>query len=232
MPEITAEQVRNVRALTGAGLFDCKQSLIESDGDVEKALVWIRKKTGQRPTRTRQATEGIIESYIHLTGGLGVLLEVNCETDFAARSEPFKTLVHDLVLQIAASNPTYVRREEVDFDHFTREQDILKAQLKAQGKPEKLWEMIITGKTDKFYQEVCLLDQPFVKDPDKTVWQVVREVEAVIGETISVRRFTRYVLGEGMVKEHKNFAAEVAAAAGIKIDGRTGDARLAAEGKS
>ncbi len=213
--EITAALVREVRDKTGAGLFDCKQSLIESDGNVEKALDWIRKKTGARPQRTKAATEGAVESYIHTSGKIGVIVEVNCETDFAARSVPFKTLIHDLALQIAASAPTYVKREDVVMDDLEHERHILKAQFEGKGKPDSIIEKILAGKLEKFYQEVCLLDKPFVKDGDKTIKTVIAEASAIIGETITVRRFTRYVMGEGLAKAQTNFAAEVAAAGGV-----------------
>jgi elongation factor Ts len=220
MAEITAQQVKDLREKTGAGMMDCKKALTESNGDTEKAVDWLRQKGISKAAAkaTRAATEGAIDSYIHMGGKIGVLVEVNSETDFAARNEKFKTLVRDIALQIAASAPTYVRREEVEPAHLEREKDVLRGQLKEQGKPESMWDKIMTGKIEKFYQEVCLLDQPFVKDPEgkKTVKQVLDEAVAVIGENIQVRRFSRFVLGEGLEKKTTDFAAEVAAAAGLQ----------------
>ena len=208
------DQVKELRERTSAGILDCKKALEESGNDVEKAAEWLKRKVGSRVANPRAATEGVVESYIHMGGKIGVLIEVNCETDFAARSDRFKTLVRDLALQVAAASPTYVDRSEVMPGVLDHETNVLKAQLKEQGKPEKLWDKIIPGKLEKFYQEHCLLDQPFVKDSEKTVQQVVNEASTVIGETIKVYRITRYVMGEGREKKQTDFAAEVAAAGG------------------
>lgn len=220
MADISAAQVKELREKTGAGLMDCKKALAANDADLEKSVDWLRQKGISKAgaKSTRAATEGAVEAYIHMGGKIGVLVEVNSETDFAARNERFRSLVKDIAMHIAAAAPLYVRREEVDTTHLEREKDVLRAQLKEQNKPEAMWEKILTGKVDKFYKEVCLLEQPFVKDPEgkKSVQDVVNEAVAVIGENIQIRRFARFVLGEGLDKKASDFAAEVAAAAGTK----------------
>ncbi len=218
--EITAKQVSELRQKTGAGMMDCKKALIESAGDQEKAVDWLRQKgiakAGAKSTRA--ATEGAVASYIHMGGKIGVLVEVNTETDFAARNERFGALVKDVAMQIAASAPLYVRREEVPAAVLERETNIIKGELKEQGKPEAMWEKILGGKIERFYRDTCLVDQIFIKDPEgkKTVDQIVKEAVAVIGENIQIRRFARFVLGEGLEKKSSDFAAEVAAAVGAK----------------
>ena len=192
---ITAQMVSDLREKTGAGLLDCKKALTEANGNVEEAIVILRKKgvASAAKKAARVTREGLIESYIHVGGKLGVMVEVNCETDFVARNDEFKTFCRDLCLQIAAANPTYVRREEVPEADLAKEREIATAQV--QGKPPAALQRIIEGKLEKYYSTVCLLDQPFVKQPEKTVKDIVTEKVAKIGENIQVRRFVRYQLG-------------------------------------
>jgi elongation factor Ts len=218
MAEVTSGLVKELREKTGAGMMDCKKALTESGGDLSKATDWLREKglaTAQKKAG-RSATEGMVGHYIHMGGKIGVLVEVNCETDFTARNEKFQALVKDLAMHIAAMNPTYVRREEVPPDVVDNEKKIYRAQLKEQGKPDAMLDKIVPGKLEKFYKDVCLLEQGFFKDPDgkRSVQQEVTDAIAVIGENINVRRFVRMALGEGLKKEHKDFAAEVSAAVG------------------
>jgi elongation factor Ts len=215
--EITAKMVQELREKTGAGMMDCKKMLTEAAGDVAKAEELLRKKglLAAAKKSARAATEGAVASYIHMGGKIGVLVEVNCETDFAARNESFQTLVKDLAMQVAAAAPLYVRREEVPSELVQKEIEIVKAQLREQKKPEAMLEKIATGKMEKYYSEICLLEQAFVKDDKKKVGDVVTEAVAKIGENIQVRRFTRYVLGEGLEKKVENYAEEVAKAAGL-----------------
>ncbi len=217
--EISAKMVSELRAKTGAGMMDCKKALTETAGDFDKAADWLRQKgiakAGSKSSRA--ATEGSVESYIHMGGKIGVLVEVNSETDFAARNDMFKALVKDIAMHIAAAAPKYVRREEVPAADLERETTLLKAELKEQGKPEAMWDKILVGKVEKFYKDNCLVDQIFVKDPEgkKSIDQLVKESVAVIGENIQIRRFARFVLGEGIEKKQTDFAAEVAATAGM-----------------
>ena len=192
---ITAQMVSDLREKTGAGLLDCKKALTEANGNVEEAIVILRKKGVASVVKkvARATREGLIESYIHVGGKLGVMVEVNCETDFVARNDEFKTFCRDLCLQIAAANPTYVRREEVPEADLAKEREIASAQV--QGKPPAALQRIIEGKLEKYYSTVCLLDQPFVKQPEKTVKDILTEKVAKIGENIQVRRFIRYQLG-------------------------------------
>lgn len=217
MAQITAAAVKELREKTGAGMMDCKKALGETDGDMEKAVDWLRQKglSAAAKKAGRAATEGAVSSYIHGNGRIGVLVEVNCETDFVARNEGFQELVRDIAMHIAAAGPLYVRREEVDPAVLERELDVYRGQLREQGKPEKIWDKIIEGKKEKYYSEICLLEQPFVKDTDKTVQQLVNEAVAKIGENITVRRFARFVLGEGLEKKEENFAEEIAKQAGL-----------------
>jgi elongation factor Ts len=219
MAEITAASVKELRERTGAGMMDCKKALTENGGDFDKSIDWLRQKGISKAgaKSSRAATEGMVESYIHMGGKIGVLVEINSETDFSARNEKFKALAKDIAMHIAAAAPKYTRREEVPVEDLEREKNVLKGELKEQGKPEAMWEKILTGKVEKFYKDNCLVDQIFVKDPEgkKTVDQVVKEAVAVIGENIQIRRFARFVLGEGMEKKTTDFAAEVAAAAGL-----------------
>ena len=210
----TTKDVVNLREKTGAGMLDCKQALTECDGDVEKAAEYLRKKgvNSANKKAARVAAEGAVFSYIHMGGKIGVLLEINCETDFVAKSEAFQELGHDLCLQIAASAPQYVRREEVDPTQLAKEQEILRAQAINEGKPEAVVEKMLTGRINKFYKDVCLLNQDFVKESGKNVQTVINEAIAKIGEKISVRRFVRFVMGEGLEKKVDNLAEEVAKA--------------------
>src|SRR5438067_13257118 len=218
MAEVTSALVKELREKTGAGMMDCKKALTEAGGDMEKATDWLRQKglaTAQKKSG-RSATEGAVGSYIHMGGKTGVLVEVNCETDFTARNEKFQQLVKDIAMQIAAMSPEWVRREEVPADALEHEKKISRAQLIEQGKPEAMLEKILPGKLEKFYKEKCLLEQIFIKDPEskRTVQQEVTDAIAVIGEYINVRRFVRMALGEGMKKEQKDFVAELSTAIG------------------
>jgi elongation factor Ts len=197
--------------------MDCKKALTETDGDQEKAIDYLRKKGLAAASKKagRAATEGLVGSYIHAGGKIGVLVEVNCETDFVAKNENFQAFVKDIAMHIAAAAPQYVRREEVAADALEREKEIYRAKARETGKPENIIEKIIEGQINKFYADICLLEQAFVKDPDKTVQTYLNETIASIGENISIRRFARFVLGEGLAKKESDFAAEVAAAAGV-----------------
>ncbi|MBO8159380.1 translation elongation factor Ts [Thermosyntropha sp.] len=210
---ITAAMVKELRERTGAGMMDCKKALMETNGDIEKAIDELRAKGLAKAAKKsgRIASEGVVDSYIHAGGRIGVLVEVNCETDFVAKTEEFKNLVHDIAMQIAAANPEYVKREDVPEDVVAREREVLKAQALEEGKPEKVIEKMIEGRMEKFFKEKCLLEQPFIKDPDKTVQELVHEHIAKIGENINIRRFVRYEVGEGIQKEEVDFAAEVMA---------------------
>lgn len=210
----TAKDVVNLREKTGAGMLDCKQALEACDGNIEKSIEWLRKKGVASASKkaNRVAAEGAVFSYIHMGGKIGVLLELNCETDFVAKSDAFQELGHDIALQIAAAAPKYVSREEVDPAELAKEQDILRAQALNEGKPAAVVEKMLAGRINKFYKDVCLLDQEFVKDNSKTIQAVVTEATAKIGEKISVRRFVRYVMGEGLEKRSENFAEEIAKA--------------------
>ena len=216
--EITAEMVKELREKTGAGMMDCKKALTESVGDFAKAEEWLRKKgiTGAAKKAGRTAAEGLIGSYVH-NGKIGALVEVNCETDFVARNEDFQALVRDLALHIAAANPTYARREEVPPGVLDSEKEIERTKLREQKKPEAMIDKILTGKMEKYYETVCLVDQPFVKDDKKKVHEVVTEAIAKIGENITIRRFSRFQVGEGLEKKKEDLAAEVA-----KTIGETG----------
>lgn len=211
---ITAEMVKELRERTGAGMMDCKKALTETKGDMEKAIDYLREKglAAAAKKAGRITAEGIVESYIHGGGRIGVLLEINCETDFVAKTDQFKALAKDICMQIAAANPSYVSRSDVPAEVINHEREVLRAQALNEGKPAHIVEKMIEGRLEKFYKEVCLLEQPFIKDPDKTVQQLINEQIAKIGENITVRRFTRYQLGEGIEKKANDFAAEVMAA--------------------
>jgi elongation factor Ts len=198
MAEITAGLVKDLREKTGAGMMDCKNALVESGGDMENAVEILRKKGIARASKKadRAVNEGRIEAYIHPGSKLGVIVEINCETDFVANTDDFKNFAHDVAMQIAASSPLYVRREDVAGDLIDHEMDIYKEQARSQGKPENILEKIATGKLDKFYSEICLMEQPFVKDPEKTITTLVTETIAKLGENITIRRFTRFKVGE------------------------------------
>jgi elongation factor Ts len=192
---VSASAVKDLREKTGAGLLDCQKALAEAKGNIEEAITILRKKSGGKVDKlaSRATKEGLIESYIHVGGKVGVLLEVNCETDFVARNEDFKAFCKDLCLQIAAANPLVVSREQVPEAEIAKERDIATASL--EGKPAAAIQKIVEGKLEKYYSTVCLVDQPFVKNPDKTVKDMLAEKIAKIGENISIRRFTRYQLG-------------------------------------
>jgi len=209
--EISASMVKDLRERTGAGMMDCKKALIESNGDMEKAIEYLREKGIAKAAKKagRLASEGIVDAYIHGGGRIGVLVEVNVETDFAAKNEEFRLFVRDIAMQIAAMNPSYVKREDVPADVIEKEKEILKAQAINEGKPANIAEKMVAGRIEKFFNEVCLLEQPFIKDNEKTVLQVLQEKIAVIGENINIRRFVRYEMGEGLEKKEENFAEEV-----------------------
>ncbi len=199
--------------MTGAGMMDCKKALTASEGDTEGAIKWLRQHdlaTAEKKAG-RIAAEGIVDSYIHEGGRVGVLIEVNIETDFAAKNDEFKDLVHNLAMQVAAMKPAYVSREEVPQEVIAREREIAKAQAVKSGKPEKIIEKIVDGRLEKFFEETCLLEQSYIRDDSKTCEQLVKELIGRIGENIKVRRFVRYEMGEGLEKRADNFADEVAA---------------------
>lgn len=212
MAEIKAQDVKELRDRTGAGVMDCKNALVECNGDMEKAIDYLREKGVAKAAKKagRIAAQGLVDSYIHMGGTIGVLLEVNCESDFVARGEEFRTLVHDIALHIAAQNPTYVRESDVPQEVIEKEKEILRAQAIEEGKPEKIVDRMVEGKIKTYYEDNCLLCQKFVKDPDKTIGQLITEAIAKIGEKIDVRRFTRYEMGEGIQKKEENLADEVA----------------------
>jgi elongation factor Ts len=195
MSAVTASLVAELREKTGAGLLDCKKALDETKGNMDEAVTLLRKKLGNKIDKlsSRATKEGLVESYIHVGGKVGVLVEVNCETDFVAKNDDFKAFCRDLCLQIAAANPTYVRREEVPEAELAKERDIAAAQM--QGKPAAAVQKIVEGKIEKYYSQVCLLDQPFVKNPDKTIKDLLTEKVGTIGENMVVRRFVRFQLG-------------------------------------
>lgn len=209
---ITAEMVKQLRERTGAGMMDCKKALTDADGNTEKAIEILRERglAAAAKKAGRIAAEGLVGSYIHDNGRIGVLVEVNIETDFAAANEEFKLLVKDIAMQIAAAKPEYVKREDVPTDVLDKEMNILRVQARNEGKPEKIIEKMVEGRIDKYYKEVCLMEQPWIKDPDKTIKQLVTEKISTIGENINIRRFARFERGEGLEKKEENFAEEVA----------------------
>jgi len=213
---ISATAVKELREKTGAGIMDCKKALSENDGDVEKAITFLREKglAAAQKKASRVAADGLVLSYIHAGGKVGVLIEVNCETDFVAKTDGFSELVKDLALHVAALSPLYVRREEVPAELIEKEKEIYAAQARESGKPEQVIEKMVSGKLEKFFKEVCLLEQPFVKNPDQSVEKLIIEAVAKLGENITVRRFARFKVGEGIEKETKDFAEEVAEAQG------------------
>ena len=215
--EVTATLIKDLRERTGAGMADCKKALVEVAGDMDKAIDWLRAKGLSKAAKKagREATEGAIVSYIHGGGRIGVLVEINCETDFVARNEDFQAFTRDVAMQIAAMNPQFVRVEEINEDVVTREREVLMAKAKESGKPEAMLAKIVDGQIAKFKKEICLLDQSFVKNPDKTINDLQQELIAKIGENIKIRRFVRFELGEGLEKKKNDFAAEVAAQAGL-----------------
>ena len=207
----TAKDITTLREQTGAGMLDCKNALTECDGDMNKAADWLREKGISKAAKkaSRIAAEGSVFLYNHMNGKIGVMLELNCETDFVAKNPEFQQLGHDLCLHIAANAPKYVAKDEVDETELLKEREILRAQVINEGKPEAMADKIVDGKISKYYKDVCLLEQEFVKDPDKTIAQLINDAVVKIGEKISVRRFVRYVMGEGLEKRNDNLAEEV-----------------------
>ena len=216
MASYTAKDVVELREKTGVGMLDCKKALEESIRDMEKAVQYLREKgiAAAAKKQSRIAAEGAVFSYIHMGGKIGVLLEINCETDFVAKSDDFQALGHDIAMHIAAASPKYVSKDEVDATEIEKEREILKAQALNEGKPEAVAEKMVEGRIKKFYKEVCLLEQEFVKEPSKTISQLVSDATIKIGEKISVRRFIRYQMGEGLEKRKDDFAEEVKKQAG------------------
>lgn len=208
---VTAELVKQLREMTGVGMMECKKALSETNGNIQEAVEALRKKGVAQAAKKagRIAAQGIVDSYIHGNGRIGVLVEVNIETDFAAKNEDFKAFVKDVAMQIAASKPRYVSREEVPSEVLEKEKEILKAQALNEGKPEKVVEKMVEGRVEKYYKDVCLMEQPFIKDPNKTIKDIMTEKIATIGENISIRRFARFEMGEGIEKKEENFAEEV-----------------------
>ena len=218
---ISAQDVKELRERTGAGMMDCKKALSDTDGNVEKAIDLLREKglAAAAKKAGRIAAEGLVEAYIHGAGRIGVLVEINCETDFVAKTDDFKELCRDFAMQVAASNPDYVRREDVPEEVLEHERTIARQQALNEGKPEKILDKIVEGRIEKFYKETCLLEQVYIKDNDKNVQDYVTEKIAKIGENISVRRFARFQVGEGIEKKQSNLADEVAAMAGQHTEG-------------
>ncbi|MFC0214369.1 translation elongation factor Ts [Paenibacillus chartarius] len=212
---ISASAVKELREKTGAGMLDCKKALEEAGGDLTKAAELLREKglAAAANKAGRIATEGLVESYIHGAGRIGVLVEVNCETDFVAKTEQFREFVRDIAMQIAAASPQYVRREEVPSEALEKEKEILRNQALNEGKPAHIVDKMVEGRMSKFYEDVCLMEQAFVKDQDKTISTLLNEKIAAIGENISIRRFVRFELGEGLEKKQDNFVEEVMAQA-------------------
>lgn len=213
MAQVTAKDVKALRERTLAGMMDCKKALEANDGDIDKAAEWLQKKglseVGKKAGRV--TAEGTVHSYIHMGGKIGVLVEVNCETDFVARGDDFRDFTKDVAMQIAAARPEYLKREDVPEDVIAKQREIFKAQVIEQGKPEKIADKIVDGKINKWYSEICLMEQPFVKEPKMSVEDLRASVVQKSGENVSVRRFTRYELGEGIEKKQADLAAEVAA---------------------
>lgn len=210
---ITASMVKELRETTGAGMMECKKALVEMDGDLQKAVDYLREKglAAAAKKADRVAAEGAVGSYIHAGGKIGVLVEINCETDFVAKTEDFQALVKDIAMQIAATNPTFLKREDVPSEVIAHEREVLRVQALNEGKPEAIVERMIDGRIEKFYKENCLLEQAFIKDGDQSVSDVITGKIAKMGENISVRRFTRYQLGEGIEKKEDDFVSEVMA---------------------
>lgn len=208
---ISASKVKELRNITGAGMMDCKRALQEVNGDIDKAVELLREKglAAAAKKAGRIAAEGVVESYIHMGGKIGVLVEVNCETDFVAKTPEFKAFVRDIAMHIAASNPSYLSREDVSQDEIAKEKEILRAQALNEGKPEKIVDKMVEGRIEKYFKENCLLEQPFVKDSDKSIDDIIKEQISKIGENINIRRFTRYEMGEGLQKREDDFVKEV-----------------------
>ncbi len=209
--EVTALMVKELRETTGAGMMDCKKALVETNGNMEEAVKYLREKGIAKAAKKmdRIASEGIIASYIH-SGRIGVIVEINSETDFVAKNADFQEFGKDVAMQVAAANPLYIRIEDVPADAIEKEKEILRNQALNEGKPAQIVDKMVEGRIAKYYKEVCLLEQPFIKDPDKTVGQLLKEKIAFIGENLSIRRFSRFEVGEGLEKKQENFAEEVA----------------------
>jgi elongation factor Ts len=220
MAEVTAGAIKALREKTGAGMMECKKALIEATGNEERAIEILRERglASAKKKEGRVATEGVVGSYIHMGGKVGVLVEVNCETDFVARGEEFQQLVKDIAMHIAAAEPRYVAREDVAGETLDKEREIARAQAKNDpknaNKPDQVIDKIVEGRLNKFYEEFVLLDQPFIKDPAKTVGELVTEKVAKTGEKVTIRRFARYKMGEGLAKRDDDFGDEVAKLAG------------------
>ena len=220
MADITSSAIKSVREKTGAGMMECKSALTEASGNEEQAIEILRKRglASARKKEGRVAAEGAVGSYIHMGGKVGVIVEINCETDFVARTDEFQQLIKDVAMHIAASEPRFVSREEVPSDALDKEREIARAQAqndpKNANKPAQVIDKIVEGRLNKFYEEAILLDQPFVKDPAKTIGDLIQEKTAQTGERISIRRFTRYKMGEGLAKRDDDFGGEVAALVG------------------
>ncbi|MBE7065005.1 MAG: translation elongation factor Ts [Ruminococcaceae bacterium] len=208
---IDAKMIKELRERTSAGIADCKKALTETNGDMEKAAEYLREKGLAAAVKKsgRIASEGVVASYIHMGGKIGVLVEVNCETDFVAKNEVFTAFVKDIAMHIAASNPLYVRKEDVPAEDLEKEAAVLRAQAINEGKPEKIVDKIVSGRMEKYYDDYCLMEQSFVKNPDQTIGDYVKEKIATLGENITIRRFVRYEMGEGLAKKEENFAEEV-----------------------
>ena len=207
----TAADVKKLREMTSVGMMDCKRALVDANGDMEEAIKILREKglAAAAKKAGRIAAEGIVESYIHLNGKIGVMVEVNCETDFVAKTPDFKAFVHSIAMHIAAAKPLYVNKEEVPQAELDAEREIIRAQALNEGKPEKIVDKIVEGRISKYYKEVCLMEQQYILDTDITIAQMVNEQVVKVGEKISVRRFVRYEMGEGLEKREDNFAEEV-----------------------
>ena len=210
--KITAQMVKELREKTGSGMMDCKKALAEADGDMEQAIVILREKGMAKTAKKadRIAAEGVVASYIHLGGRIGAMVEINCETDFVAQTDKFQRFAKDVAMHIAAANPKYLSEDEVPEAEVAKEREILKVQALNEGKPEKIVEKMVDGRMKKFYKEICLLDQPYIKDPDMTIGDLVKEMIMDIGENVKIRRFARFEMGEGLEKKQENFAEEVA----------------------
>ncbi len=208
---VTVDMIKELREKTGSGMMDCKKALTESGGDMEKAIAWLREKgiSSADKKMTRIAAEGVVDAYIHGGGRVGVLIEVNIETDFAAKNEDFRRYVRDLAMQVAAMNPRWVSKEDVPAEELVKEREICRNQALNEGKPEKIVDKIVEGRLVKFYQENCLMEQAYIKDDSKTIATLTKEMIALVGEKISVRRFIRFEMGEGLQKKDENFADEV-----------------------
>lgn len=209
--EVTASMVKELRETTGAGMMDCKKALVETNGNIQDAIKYLREKgiAGAAKKMDRIASEGIIASYIH-GGRIGVIVEINSETDFVAKNVEFQEFGKDVAMQVAAANPLYLRKEDVPQEAIEKEKEILRNQALNEGKPAQIVDKMVEGRIAKYYKEVCLLEQAFIKDPDKTIDQLLKEKIAKIGENLSIRRFSRFEVGEGLEKKTENFAEEVA----------------------